>query len=251
MLRLFRHKRKQPMEQSKNVQYLKYALGEVILVVLGVVIALQLNNWNQERINRNEEERIIKDLLVEFEENKEALDFSVNFQKQRIALHYKILSTEDMSIYSVEQLDTIITAIGTSWTFNASLGIYNSLINSGKLDLIKNAELKNKIAKFKDAAIDYSEDEKELLRRTHFDLVQWYHNLDAEFDPMIALGLRKRSQKEVARDKELYLEILENPKYLKIVLTLLTYLQSFEDEGDDLVRDLDEIIEMLKMEAEN
>lgn len=251
MLRFFRHKRKQPMQQKKNIQYLKYAFGEVILVVLGVVIALQLNNWNQDRIDRKEEKRIINDLLIEFHENQEALEFSVKFQKQKTALYFTLLSA-DLSNYTIEQLDSISFKAYDSWTFNASLGIYNSLINSGKLDLLQNTTLKNKIAKFKDAAIDYSEDEIELSERTSNLLSQWFIKQEiVDDDPKVALGIKKRTPQEEIKDKQQILHAFNDQEYQRIILILLTYLQSFDEEGDYLVSELDEIIELLKMEADN
>ena len=61
------------MEKNKTGKYFKYAIGEIILVVIGILIALQVNTWNQERILNNEEETILKDISAEFLQNKEAL----------------------------------------------------------------------------------------------------------------------------------------------------------------------------------
>ena len=49
MIKFFRHIRKDLMEQNKTSRYLKYAIGEIILVVIGILIALQINNWNELR----------------------------------------------------------------------------------------------------------------------------------------------------------------------------------------------------------
>ena len=47
MIKFFRHIRLNLMEQNKTAKYLKYAIGEIILVVFGILIALQINNWNE------------------------------------------------------------------------------------------------------------------------------------------------------------------------------------------------------------
>ena len=49
MINFFRHIRKDLMEKNKTGKYLKYAFGEIILVVIGILIALQINNWNEDR----------------------------------------------------------------------------------------------------------------------------------------------------------------------------------------------------------
>ena len=59
MLRFFRLIRKKLVEEQKVRQYTWYALGEIFLVVIGILIALQINNWNEERKNRKQEEAIL------------------------------------------------------------------------------------------------------------------------------------------------------------------------------------------------
>ncbi len=79
------------MEQNKTGKYFKYAIGEIILVVIGILIALQINNWNQERLNDIERHKIIASLNLEFKQNK--IQFSVtrenhaNSKKSRSGAH--------------------------------------------------------------------------------------------------------------------------------------------------------------------
>ena len=49
MLRFFRNIRKELAAENKVTAYLRYAIGEIILVVIGILIALQINNWNERR----------------------------------------------------------------------------------------------------------------------------------------------------------------------------------------------------------
>ena len=57
MIKFFRHIRKNLLNEGKTSKYLKYAIGEIILVVIGILIALQINNWNEKKAN---EERPLK-----------------------------------------------------------------------------------------------------------------------------------------------------------------------------------------------
>jgi len=52
MIKFFRQIRYNLMEQNKTGKYLKYAIGEIMLVVIGILIALSINNWNQNRLNK-------------------------------------------------------------------------------------------------------------------------------------------------------------------------------------------------------
>ncbi len=54
------------MEQNKIGKYIKYAIGEIVLVVVGILIALQINNWNEDRTARKSENQILNSLAVNF-----------------------------------------------------------------------------------------------------------------------------------------------------------------------------------------
>ena len=65
MLRFFRQIRKKLMEQNKIRTYLLYAVGEILLVVIGILIALQINNWNEQRKEKQQEEIYLESLHQE------------------------------------------------------------------------------------------------------------------------------------------------------------------------------------------
>jgi len=59
MIKFFQKIRQNLLSEGKTGKYLKYALGEIILVVIGILIALQINNWNENRKNRNLERVVL------------------------------------------------------------------------------------------------------------------------------------------------------------------------------------------------
>ena len=61
------------MSENKTGKYFKYAIGEIILVMIGILLALQVNNWNNKRIEQNEEKEVIAKLHADFIENKKVL----------------------------------------------------------------------------------------------------------------------------------------------------------------------------------
>ena len=64
MLRFFRQIRQRMLTHNKFSKYLLYAVGEILLVVIGILIALQIDNWNQERIFRAQQYSLLKDLAL-------------------------------------------------------------------------------------------------------------------------------------------------------------------------------------------
>ena len=67
MIKFFRNIRKKLLAEGKTTNYLKYAIGEIILVVIGILIALQINNWNQDRLDRNFETVMLKEVKSSLE----------------------------------------------------------------------------------------------------------------------------------------------------------------------------------------
>ncbi len=65
MIKFFRNIRQQLLKEGKTINYLKYALGEIVLVVVGILIALQINNWNENR----KEEKVLKEYLHKISDN--------------------------------------------------------------------------------------------------------------------------------------------------------------------------------------
>jgi len=85
MIKFFRKIRYDLMEKNKPGKYLKYAIGEIVLVVIGILIALQINNWNTERIQSIESRQLSKRLLQETNQNIEILKRDVENQNQSVA----------------------------------------------------------------------------------------------------------------------------------------------------------------------
>ncbi|MFK7758244.1 MAG: DUF6090 family protein, partial [Flavobacteriales bacterium] len=63
MIKFFRKIRQSLLREGKVSRYLLYALGEIVLVVIGILIALQINNWNHEHKERHQEVKLYENLL--------------------------------------------------------------------------------------------------------------------------------------------------------------------------------------------
>ena len=81
MIKFFRKIRQQLLTENKFSKYLIYAIGEIILVVIGILIALSINNKNQDGKERAEETIILKQLLGDFNLNLEQLDQKIQIRK--------------------------------------------------------------------------------------------------------------------------------------------------------------------------
>ena len=63
MSKFFRHIRKSLLMENKTSKYFKYAIGEILLVAIGILIALQINNWNEYQNLKKNEKEILKNVV--------------------------------------------------------------------------------------------------------------------------------------------------------------------------------------------
>lgn len=164
MIKFFRKIRYNLMEKNKTTKYLKYAIGEIILVVLGILIALQINNWNENRINSNKETSVLANIHKEFKRNKKQLDSVVGTHKKVHRSCSKIISLFPIkSKPEPKVLDSLSVWLWDSYggvTFNPSQTSINALASTSSFNIIKNETLRDLLISWNDLITDYQEEEE-------------------------------------------------------------------------------------------
>lgn len=158
------------LSENKFSKYLIYALGEILLVVIGILIALKINNWNQNRIERNKESNYIENINKEFLLNKRQLD-SVTFYHHKVYINAtKILNLMPIDIETVnkDSLSFYISETFYHHTFNPQQTSVNSLTNTSSFEIISNLELRELLQKWDEFVSDYQEEEL-LFKEYSFD----------------------------------------------------------------------------------
>ncbi|WP_223033794.1 DUF6090 family protein [Hanstruepera marina] len=139
MLKFFRRIRQNLLAENKTGKYLKYAIGEIILVVIGILIALQINNWNETRKTEVEEQKILKQLKNEYQKNLVQLDEKIYMRDKMTLACAGILNYIDHpEKYIKDSLLYYAFRLTQEPTFNP---IENDLIVSGKLRTLQNDSL--------------------------------------------------------------------------------------------------------------
>jgi len=139
------------LTENKISKYLLYAIGEIILVVIGILIALQINNWNQNRLNDIEEQRILIAISEELKLSKFLFNEGSTIQENKIQAAKNLL--QEMQVLNEkldnERLDEFIDILTRRWISGTPTSIYDALIGSGDLKLISSEELRNDLALLK------------------------------------------------------------------------------------------------------
>ena len=145
MINLLRRIRRNTMTENKPDLYLIYAIGEVVLVVVGILIALQIDNWNENKRIRNIEQQYLLALKEEFNYNKIELARVINLNTKYTDYALKIsdhTGPEYPEISEKEFEDLSMGAFSAEIHYNPNQGVLDEVISSGKLGIFDNDELK-------------------------------------------------------------------------------------------------------------
>jgi len=144
MFRFFRKLRQSMFQNGDTSKYFKYAIGEIALVVIGILIALQINNWNENRKLRLQELKYLKnlktDIKLELKNNDSIINYrSITAKAAAHLLDYKLLSSgEDLM-----KFELTINQVFRRNTFIPTNNTYKELLSSGNLNFITNDSIKD------------------------------------------------------------------------------------------------------------
>ncbi|MBW2938067.1 hypothetical protein KXJ69_08110 [Aureisphaera sp. CAU 1614] len=139
MIKFFRKIRQNLLSEGKTGKYFKYAIGEIVLVVIGILIALQINNWNEQRKDRTKEQIILKQLREDYQANLNQLEEKMATREKIIISGVALLEAFDNP--QTANRDSVIkklAIISNDPTFDP---IQNNLNSSENLRLIRNVKL--------------------------------------------------------------------------------------------------------------
>ncbi|MGB5237687.1 MAG: DUF6090 family protein [Flavobacteriaceae bacterium] len=148
MIHFFRRIRKQLLNNKKLSTYALYAIGEVFLVVIGILIALQINNWNNHRIERQEETRTYQNIKSQISEDRKELLEIQAFNRMTLGqLEHANRLISNKNRRAIDTLAYLVMMMSQYSDFNGNGNIYETLVNSGDLKLLKNDEIPMRIKK--------------------------------------------------------------------------------------------------------
>ena len=159
MIKFFRHIRKQLLTENKFNKYLLYAIGEIVLVVIGILIALQINNWNNNRINTEKQ----KDYLIAI---KNDLEKQIPLLKRLVKrcdsisnVGSNILNDYNASqnFYLIDNLNNKLSLFFYAEMFPEISTTFDELKSTGQINIIKNKTVRTKIITYYQNANDSQE----------------------------------------------------------------------------------------------
>jgi hypothetical protein len=164
MLKFFRRIRKGLLESGKIRNYTLYAIGEIALVVVGILIALQISNWNEQRNEKTITNGYLIALKGEFQTNILELDRAILVADTVLMNAAQFFPTTNAKLNLTEKETNIFISKTISLVqFESKAGVINDIINSGKIALLKNDTLRNFISSWEGLINKLQQREEDLL----------------------------------------------------------------------------------------
>lgn len=236
MIKLFRNIRQSLLMENKTSKYLKYAIGEVVLVVIGILIALSINNWNTQRQYDHQEQSILSVLKSEFIYNQLELNRNIDKAtrlKNRVDSLIALFKNPNDIIDTVK-LRKLSLGLSAYSTYDPSNGALTNLISSGQLNLVKNDNLRLILSKWFGEVQDVKEDE---IRLMNFG--------DTYLDPIKLKSLNYSADSKFDRN---IFSLLNNPEFENVVVRMSSAVNYIIQNYNLLGLEIEKILMLIEQE---
>jgi len=150
MIKFFRNLRKSLLAEGKTSKYLKYAIGEIVLVVIGILIALQINNWNLKRLDHDKQQKYLIEISNNLKSDLLSIQRVLDFNYKKDSVINQTFQNLDIKskIPSPQIFGPQINTLGTYEKFNPNDLGFKNLISADNISLIENESLRKLLLEY-------------------------------------------------------------------------------------------------------
>ena len=246
MFKFFRRIRQNLVSEGRVSKYILYALGEIVLVVIGILIALSINNWNTERnedaIAGQYTTRLTQELQQDVA-NYERLKGNFTRQNEAISRFIRVFNADKLVITDTTEFWRDFMSISSGWPWYKEPVIWTQLVQSGELKFIENQE-----------AIEALFDHYSRVRRTAENYNQYPMETTNEIRKMVALMLAESKSglpmgnrlQEHPPDEMLQAVMDHRDAYQKMLYRLGIISRVYIQSMQNLIESAEEVITLLE-----
>ncbi|SHH41968.1 DUF6090 family protein [Winogradskyella jejuensis] len=151
MIKLFKNIRRKLLAENRFNKYLLYAIGEIILVMIGILLALQVNNWNTTRLLKSKEQVYLKQIRIsligDLERIKEVKEFNA-LKASKIDSTFMMFEKTSNPEKYVPTIVNHMYVMNEFDVFEPNTIAFENMITSENIDLITNMELRNNLSQY-------------------------------------------------------------------------------------------------------
>lgn len=198
MLQFFRKVRRELIDKGNLRRYLIYAIGEILLVMIGILLAIQVNNWNNEQIENAAGKKFYENFKRQISDDLQVIDEVITYNNiYRNQFNYAIKIIEENDQSKMDTLGYIAMKLTKYSDFDRPSNIYESVVNSGEIRFIENEEIIERIQILEESYIYFNR-----MEDIHYDLIM-------SIVPEL-ITLMKYSDRSVEQPGKLYNYIFQN-----------------------------------------
>ncbi len=247
MLKFFRKIRQQLLSENQVSKYLLYAAGEILLVMIGILLALQINNWNEARKDGVKEKKVLVSLLEDFKYSqtrlKNALEaYPKEIKRLEAALNYIGKSSAELNAAMRDS----ISSTGY-WETAIAEGSIQSVLSTDKLELINNDSLKKLLTAYPSESNKFKGMEmrvRNIILNLHRPILETYVSLT---DFISADKTRFPQLKENAIPSD-FMGLLNDKKYQNVLVDRMFQTERLIGIAEKFLASVEVIISLLEQE---
>lgn len=231
-MKLFKKIRQTLIKEGNLKRYLLYAIGEILLVMIGISLAFQLNNWNDNRIKKNTEITYYQNIRDQIQDDKiliiEMIDYNNKYMSE---FNYanEILERNDRS--KMDTLGLIVRNLTQYSDFDRQGNIHETLVNSGEIKILRNHNIVNGIRNLEEK-YNYMN----RMESIHYDVMM--NHVIKGINPIL-----KFSTAEIKKP-----ELVFSYEFQNLVLSLLQVMNEKNEVYNDVLKEIDRITTLIDEE---
>jgi len=262
MIKFFRRIRQRLLSENKFSKYLLYAIGEIILVVIGILIALSINNWSENGKDRAQEQELLSQLQSEFQSNLEQLDQKTDLRNLMLSSSLKLLRNIDHpETRNADSITKYISLTAISPTFDP---IVNDINSSGRIQLLQNKNLKERLARWTTEVIQVTEEEQNwiFIRNNGYmpmldqkglirDLLNqyWKDNVSSTFH--LDIGTKTEIDLGNSKKENGILNLLDDVQFESYIAQCASYAKITNSQAVSLRQRIVEMLDLIEQDLDN
>ncbi|MDT0540204.1 DUF6090 family protein [Croceitalea sp. P059] len=234
MIKFFRKIRQNLLSEGKTVKYFKYAIGEIILVVIGILIALSINNLSNNIKDRNLEKQYISSLINDLQDDSIVISEIKMVSNEQVKRKNKLIEYFEGKEFTN---DSIAHFFSSQWEityeFNPITITIDELKSTGRIGLIQNSNTRKQIIKTYNTYENFTNNFQSYYERGREELRQIALKIPRVFDDRLTINSKTPDIIDALNNDELKNRVLAN-----YAVTLNEKLQILQDQNRLLIKQL-------------
>jgi hypothetical protein len=241
MIKFFRKIRQNLLTKGKTATYLKYAVGEIILVVIGILIALSINNWNQKRLIKIQSDQVLLNLKTEVTESKLELENNLGLLKLRIDKRLDYLNDTESDLADSIKIKKISEML-FYYNEGIKLPIIESELGPNK-KIIQWPELSKQMQELSESIAYYNKGVEYLEKDIYSNILPFSVKQGVIIDLMVNKRMLKFK-------KYLNADVYNNEDFRNVIASSTFMTSALLEGAKRLLNDYDKLLEIINKKVE-